>query len=66
MDYISRIERIDNHLRQHPTDYQSVIARMKLASDAFDYQQKKKSDYRLKRLAEVRRQLREIRNGKEC
>lgn len=66
MDYIKKIERINNHLRQHPSDYQSVIARMKLVSDAFDYEQKKKADYRLKRIAEVRRQLRGIRNGEEC
>lgn len=55
---------MDNHLREHPHDYQTVISRLKVASDAYDYQQKKKADMRLKRVAEVRRQLKEIRDGR--
>lgn len=62
MDYIRKLEQMDNHLREHPHDYQTVISRMRVASDAYDYQQKQKRNYRLKRLHEVRRQLGEIRN----
>lgn len=55
---------MDNHLKDHPHDYQTVIARLKLASEAFDYEQRKKVVARLKRVAEVRRQLKEIENGR--
>lgn len=64
MDYKAKLERMDNHLREHPHDYQTVISRLKVASDAYDYQQKKKVDMRLKRVAEVRKQLKEIRDGR--
>lgn len=63
MDYRTKIERMDNHLKEHPHDYQTVIARLKLASEAFDHEQKKKVATRLKRVAEVRRQLKEIEDG---
>lgn len=65
MDYAKKLDRMDEHLREHPHDYQTVISRLKVASDAFDYQQKKRTDMRLKRVAEVRRQLKEIEDGKE-
>lgn len=55
---------MDNHLREHPHDYQTVISRLKVASEAFDYEQKKKLSIRLKRVAEVRRQLKEIEDGR--
>ena len=65
MDYVKKIERMDNHLREHPHDYQTVIARIKLASDAIDYQMHKEACMRLKRVAEVRRQLKEIEDGRQ-
>lgn len=65
MDYVKKLDRIDNHLREHPHDYQAVIARLKVASDAYDYQLRKRKLYRLKRLQEVRRQLKEIENGNQ-
>lgn len=60
MDYNKKLARIDKHLADHPKDYQSVIARMKTYSDAIEHELYKKRVYRLKRLAEVRRQLREM------
>lgn len=65
MDYTKKLKRMDEHLREHPHDYQTVISRLKVASDAYDYQRKKEADKRLARVAEVRRQLKEIRNGEE-
>lgn len=65
MDYVKKIERMDNHLREHPHDYQTVIARLKTVSDAIDYQQHKRVCMRLKRVAEVRRQLKEIEDGRQ-
>lgn len=59
MDYIEKLERMDEHLKRHPHDYQTVIAKMKLASDIYDHQLKRKRDERLKRLAEIKRRLRE-------
>lgn len=59
---------MDEHLSRHPHDYQTVIARLKLASKAYDYEVKKKRDERLKRLAEIKKKLREEdeeRYGKE-
>lgn len=65
MDYLKKLNRMDNHLREHPHDYQTVIARIKLASDAIDYQMHKEACMRLKRVAEVRRQLKEIEDGRQ-
>lgn len=68
MDYVKKLQTMDEHLKRHPHDYQTVIARLKLASDIYDHQVKRKRDERLKRLAEIKRKLREedeARNGKE-
>lgn len=59
MDYIEKLKRMDEHLKRHPHDYQTVIAKMKLASDIYDHQLKRKRDERLKRLAEIKKELRE-------
>lgn len=50
---------MDEHLKRHPHDYQTVIARLKLGSDIYDHEVKKVRDMRLKRLAEIRKKLRE-------
>ena len=68
MDYEKKLQTMDEHLSRHPHDYQTVIARLKLASEAYDYEVKKKRDERLKRLAEIKKKLREEdeeRYGKE-
>lgn len=59
MDYIAKLQRMDEHLKDHPRDYQTVIARLKLASDITDHQAKKRASMRLKRLAEIRRELKD-------
>ena len=59
MDYVKKLDRMDEHLKRHPHDYQTVIARLKTASEAYDYVKKKQRDERLKRLAEIKRMLRE-------
>ena len=68
MDYEKKLQTMDEHLSRHPHDYQTVIARLKLASEAYDYAVKRKRDERLKRLAEIKKKLREEdeeRYGKE-
>ena len=62
MDYAEKLDRMDRHLQDHPHDYQTVIARLKVASRAIDYATKKDRDMRLKRLAEIRRK-REKKHG---
>lgn len=64
MNYEQKLQRMDEHLEHHPHDYQTVIARLKTVSDAIEHQQYKKRVWRLKRLAEVRKQMREIENGR--
>lgn len=64
MDYKAKLQRMDEHLQKHPHDYQTVIARIKTVSDAIEHERHKKRVWRLKRLAEVRRQMREIENGR--
>lgn len=59
MDYAEKIEKMDKHLKQHPHDYQTVIARLKTASEAYDHAVKKSRDMRLKMLAEIKKQMRE-------
>lgn len=50
---------MDEHLKKHPHDYQTVISRMKLASDIYDHQMRKSVNARLSRLAEIKRRLKE-------
>lgn len=64
MNYAEKIERMDAHLARHPQDYQTVIARLKTISDAYEHEVRERRSYRLKRLHEVRRQLKEIENGR--
>lgn len=64
MNYAEKIERMDAHLARHPQDYQTVVARLKTVSDAYEHEAYKRRLYRLKRVAEVRRQLKEIENGR--
>lgn len=59
MDYIGKLKRMDEHLKVHPSDYQTVISRMKLASDIYDHQMERKKHERLKRLSEIKKRLRE-------
>ena len=54
MDYEEKIRRMDEHLKEHPTDYQTVIARMKTASKFVDHERQKVVNARLKRIAEIR------------
>ena len=64
MDYKRKLRRLDEHLAEHPTDYQAVISRMKTRSDAIEHEIYKQKIDRLQRLAEVRKQMKEGRYGK--
>lgn len=55
MDYTKRLNNLDKHIAKHPTDYQAVIARLKVRSDAIEHRMYLKKIERLKRVAEFRR-----------
>lgn len=55
MDYTERLTALDRHISEHPADYQAVIARLKLRSDAIEHQMYLRKVERLKRVAEYRR-----------
>lgn len=57
MNYEERLQNLDEHLKEHPTDYQAVIARLKIQSDAYEYERKKRVYERLKKVAYYRRLL---------
>lgn len=56
MDYIEKLERLDNHIKRHPKDYQSVIARMKTYSDAVEHKIYLRRIERLRRISKHRRE----------
>lgn len=55
MDYIRKLEQIDEHLQKHPKDYQASIARLKTFSGAVEHEMYLRKVERLKRVAEYRR-----------
>lgn len=64
MDYIEKLKRMDEHLEEHPKDYQTVIARMKTFSDAIEDERKQKVNERLKNVAKYRKERLEREKGK--
>lgn len=50
VDYIKKLKQIDNHLAEHPKDYQSVIARMKTYSAAVDHEIHERRVARMKKV----------------
>ena len=64
MDYERKLRRLDEHLAEHPSDYQAVISRLKARSDAIEHQIYMRKIDRLKRIAEVKKQVKEGRYGK--
>lgn len=52
---MDKIERLEEHIAQHPNDYQAVIGLLKARSDAIEHQLYQRKIARLKRVAEFRR-----------
>lgn len=63
MNYLERLERLDNHIREHPKDYQAVIARLKTKSDAYEHSMYLRKIERLQQVAEIRRKRKEDKYG---
>lgn len=55
MDYKEKLNALDKHIEEHPTDYQAVIARLKTRSDAIEHQMYLRKIERLKRMSKYRR-----------
>lgn len=55
MDYVKKLESLDRHITEHPSDYQAVIARLKMRSDAIEHQIYLKRIERLQKVAKYRR-----------
>lgn len=56
MDYAQRLKNLDAHIAEHPKDYQAVIARLKVRSDAIEHEMYLRKINRLKRIAKFRRE----------
>lgn len=57
MYYVDKIEKLENHVKSNPKDYQAVVALLIARSDAIHHERKRKMDMRLKKVAEYRRML---------
>ena len=60
-NYHEKVARIQNHLRNHPADYQSVISLFKNNSKAIELDRKRKFDKEAGRIAQY---MRSVDNGK--
>lgn len=58
---MDKLERIQRHLEEHPTDYQSVISYLKAKSKAIEKERKLQSIAEIRHIAEIRRKLNEKR-----
>lgn len=63
--YINKVVRLESHLKEHPTDYQAVVALLKRKSDVIEHRIWLKTIERKKRLAEVKRRRKEREDAKE-
>lgn len=62
MKHEERVERLKEHIAEHPTDYQAVIGLLKANSDMIEHKHYLRKIEKLKRVAEF---TREYENGKE-
>lgn len=62
---MGKADRLATHLQEHPKDYQAVIANLKVKSDLIEHKRYLEVIRRKKRIAEVRRQRKEIHDGKK-
>lgn len=65
MNYDIKVANLERHLKEHPTDYQAVIAHLKARSDAIEHRAWLRMIERRKRLAEVKRMRKEREDAKE-
>lgn len=59
MDYAEKLKRMDEHLAEHPHDYQTVISRMKVASAYVEHERREQTISRLRNISKYRKMLEE-------
>lgn len=59
---MEKLERMEEHLKRHPNDYQTAISLLKNRSKEFDIARKKVQDKRKKEIAFYKRRLK---NGEQ-
>ena len=64
--HIARVERLNEHVRAHPNDYQAVIALLKARSDMIEHRAWLSMVERRRRVAEIKARRKERLHGKEC
>lgn len=57
MDYEQRIADMENHLAEHPKDYQTVIALLKMKSKKIEHDMKDIRNQKLQKVAHARAML---------
>lgn len=65
MKYEQKVANLERHLKEHPTDYQAVVAHLVARSDAIEHRAWLRMIERKKRLAEIRRMRKERQNAEE-
>ena len=65
MDINERLEKVREHLRNHPKDYQAVIAQLKLHSKQIEHERYLERIDRLKHIAEIRKERNEKRRQRD-
>lgn len=60
--HMARVERLNEHVKAHPTDYQAVIALLKARSDMIEHRGWLAMVERKKRIAEIRQKRKERKN----
>jgi len=63
--HITRVQRLNEHVKAHPNDYQAVIALLKARSDMIEHRAWLAMVEKKKRIAEIKRQRKERQNAKE-
>ena len=58
-DMEKRAEKLHEHVQNHPSDYQSVVAELVLRSKIIDKARKEMVNARLKEVARIRREINE-------
>ena len=66
MNHIEKVERLEEHLKEHPTDYQAVVALLKRRSDLIEHRVWLRMIERKKKVAEIRKQRKERHDAEEC
>lgn len=56
MKHEERVERLKEHIAEHPTDYQAVIGLLKANSDMIEARYHRRKIEKLKRVAQFRRE----------